>query len=119
MRTATLQPQFGHIASNRFSHNPRKPLILLDCERGDLNPHALRHWILSPARLPFRHSRMVRGCDPGFIVRTEFPDKFDTIAARQAFINEQDAGTRVSDSQVVLRDRTILGVDSLKLIITR
>jgi hypothetical protein len=22
-----------------------------------LNPHALRHWILSPARLPFRHSR--------------------------------------------------------------
>ena len=28
------------------------------CERGDLNPHALRHRILSPARLPFRHSRM-------------------------------------------------------------
>jgi hypothetical protein len=28
------------------------------CERGDLNPHALRHWILSPARLPFRHSRV-------------------------------------------------------------
>jgi transposase-like protein len=27
------------------------------CERGDLNPHALRHRILSPARLPFRHSR--------------------------------------------------------------
>jgi hypothetical protein len=23
-----------------------------------LNPHALRHWILSPARLPFRHSRV-------------------------------------------------------------
>ena len=22
-----------------------------------MNPHALRHWILSPARLPFRHSR--------------------------------------------------------------
>src|SRR5215472_1615687 len=29
------------------------------CERGDLNPHALRHWILSPARLPFRHARQV------------------------------------------------------------
>ena len=28
------------------------------CERGDLNPHALRHRILSPARLPFRHSRL-------------------------------------------------------------
>ena len=28
------------------------------CERRDLNPHALRHWILSPARLPFRHSRV-------------------------------------------------------------
>jgi O-methyltransferase len=25
-----------------------------------LNPHALRHWILSPARLPFRHSRAER-----------------------------------------------------------
>jgi hypothetical protein len=36
---------------------PENPLILLRCERGDLNPHALRHWILSPARLPFRHSR--------------------------------------------------------------
>jgi hypothetical protein len=30
-----------------------------DCERGDLNPHALRHRILSPARLPFRHSRVI------------------------------------------------------------
>ncbi len=30
------------------------------CERGDLNPHALRHRILSPARLPFRHSRALR-----------------------------------------------------------
>src|SRR5579885_1024778 len=30
------------------------------CERRDLNPHALRHWILSPARLPFRHSRLAR-----------------------------------------------------------
>ena len=29
------------------------------CERGDLNPHALRHRILSPARLPFRHSRVI------------------------------------------------------------
>lgn len=27
------------------------------CERGDLNPHARRQRILSPARLPFRHSR--------------------------------------------------------------
>ena len=25
-----------------------------------MNPHALRHWILSPARLPFRHSREQR-----------------------------------------------------------
>ena len=24
----------------------------LHCEGGELNPHALRHWILSPARLP-------------------------------------------------------------------
>jgi hypothetical protein len=37
--------------------NEEKALILWDCERGDLNPHALRHRILSPARLPFRHSR--------------------------------------------------------------
>ena len=29
------------------------------CERGDLNPYALRHRILSPARLPFRHSRVL------------------------------------------------------------
>ena len=27
------------------------------CERGDSNPHGLPHWILSPARLPFRHFR--------------------------------------------------------------
>jgi hypothetical protein len=25
---------------------------ILECERGDLNPHGLPHWILSPARLP-------------------------------------------------------------------
>jgi hypothetical protein len=36
-----------------------KTLICVDCERGDLNPHALRHRILSPARLPFRHSRVI------------------------------------------------------------
>jgi hypothetical protein len=35
-----------------------KGLICSSCERGDLNPHALRHRILSPARLPFRHSRV-------------------------------------------------------------
>jgi hypothetical protein len=23
------------------------PAFIVDCERGDLNPHALRHWILS------------------------------------------------------------------------
>jgi hypothetical protein len=27
------------------------------CERGELNPYGFLHWILSPARLPFRHSR--------------------------------------------------------------
>src|SRR5579863_5621489 len=57
MRTATLQPQFRHTASTNRLTEPRKSLILLECERGDLNPYALRHWILSPARLPFRHSR--------------------------------------------------------------
>lgn len=31
------------------------------CEEGDLNPHALRHWNLNPARLPFRHLRVKRG----------------------------------------------------------
>src|ERR1039458_1419745 len=38
------------------------------CERGDLNPHALRHRILSPARLPFRHSRVQKkySKDAGF-----------------------------------------------------
>ena len=29
-----------------------KPLILLECERGDLNPYGLTRWILSPVRLP-------------------------------------------------------------------
>ena len=28
------------------------PLNVFECERRELNPHALRHWILSPARLP-------------------------------------------------------------------
>ena len=55
------QPHFRHNRSPlRFSIDApesKLSLILLGCERGDLNPHALRHWILSPARLPFRHSR--------------------------------------------------------------
>jgi hypothetical protein len=58
MRTATLQPQFGNIRLSAHQAYPRNSLILLGCERGDLNPHALRHRILSPARLPFRHSRV-------------------------------------------------------------
>ena len=39
--------------------SPAQPMnaVMFRCERGDLNPHALRHRILSPARLPFRHSR--------------------------------------------------------------
>lgn len=28
------------------------------CGRRDLNPHDLRHWLLRPARLPFRHPRV-------------------------------------------------------------
>ncbi len=40
---------------------PVPPLRLMNshgaCERRDLNPHALRHRLLRPARLPFRHSR--------------------------------------------------------------
>ena len=30
----------------------RNRLILKWCERGELNPHGVTHWILSPARLP-------------------------------------------------------------------
>jgi hypothetical protein len=41
----------------RFDGTARKAVAVGGCERGDLNPHALRHRILSPARLPFRHSR--------------------------------------------------------------
>ena len=32
------------------------PCLSIECERRDLNPHPFRNWILSPARLPFRHS---------------------------------------------------------------
>jgi hypothetical protein len=53
MRMATVRPVWGL----RLPIRPQKPLNCLECERRDLNPHALRHWILSPARLPFRHSR--------------------------------------------------------------
>src|SRR5262245_27907266 len=31
------------------------------CAREDLNLHALRHWLLKPACLPFHHSRVERG----------------------------------------------------------
>lgn len=37
------------------------------CEWRDLNPHVVRRRILSPVRLPFRHTRM-----PNFIVTRLF-----------------------------------------------
>ena len=54
-KTATLSPS---PTAARYPRMVQNSFILLDCERRDLNPHALRHWILSPARLPFRHSRV-------------------------------------------------------------
>jgi hypothetical protein len=56
-KTATVPLQSSRIAPSYLPSLAGKVLILLGCERGDLNPHALRHRILSPARLPFRHSR--------------------------------------------------------------
>ena len=35
-----------------FSFNRRSILAAAWCERGDSNPHALRHWYLKPGRLP-------------------------------------------------------------------
>jgi hypothetical protein len=54
-KTATL-----HLppTAARYPQMVQNSFVSLDCERRDLNPHALRHWILSPARLPFRHSRV-------------------------------------------------------------
>src|SRR6185437_6210700 len=42
----------------RLRTNLRSTRPIIQCGRGELNPHALRHWILSPARLPFRHARV-------------------------------------------------------------
>ena len=58
MRMATVRPQMALVWGLPVPIRPQKPLNCLECERRDLNPHALRHWILSPARLPFRHSRV-------------------------------------------------------------
>jgi hypothetical protein len=55
---ATVRPQMALVWGLPVPIRPQKPLNCLECERRDLNPHALRHWILSPARLPFRHSRL-------------------------------------------------------------
>ncbi len=55
----TGRSQSGERPATQLGFRSLWPVLEIEwCERGDLNPHALRHRILSPARLPFRHSRV-------------------------------------------------------------
>ena len=59
----TRDLNLGKVALYQLSYYRVKQMW---CGRRDLNSYVVRHQILSLARLPFRHARMVRRRSPAF-----------------------------------------------------
>ena len=74
-------------------------MLGLWCREQDLNLHALRHWILSPARLPIPPSRRIESGKETSLLRSEYQTVHSSGTRRGVEVRH---ATRLEKGEIVI-----------------
>ena len=97
-KLSSRKPRFYKERKNRISRKIRKSPV--SCPRRDSNPHIFKgQWILSPSRLPFRHSGRGRDCKDTHFLRFYKRDR--CLCSLRSSYRTRD-GRRISHSPVIV-----------------